>query len=161
MEALALLCPLLYLGLIVVVVAGLWKVFTKAGQPGWAAIVPFYNSYVLTCEIAKKEVLWFVLQFIPLVGIVAYIMVAIEVARKFGKSEGYGIGLAFLPFVFFPMLGFGDARYQGGRRSLDAYDDEDDYDDEPRPKKKARDYDDEDDDAPKAKKKKPRDYDDE
>lgn len=137
-------CFLMYIALIVAVIAAMWKVFTKAGQPGWAAIVPIYSNYVMTCEIAKKEILWFILQFIPFVNIVAYIMVMIEVARKFGKSEAYGIGLAFLPFVFFPMLAFGDAQYQGGgRRSLD-YDDEDDYDDRPKPKKKKpRDDDDE------------------
>jgi len=99
----------------------MWKVFEKAGQPGWAAIVPIYNGYVLTCEIAKKEILWFILMFIPFVGIIASIMVSLEVARKFGKSDGFGIGLAFLPFIFYPMLAFGDAQYQGRgkRRSRD------------------------------------------
>jgi hypothetical protein len=114
-------CIVLYLALIVVVIAGMWKTFEKAGQPGWAAIVPIYNAYVLTCEIAKKEILWFILLFIPIVGIVASIMVALEVGRKFGKSDGFGIGLAFLPFIFYPMLGFGDAQYQGAgkKRSKD------------------------------------------
>jgi hypothetical protein len=136
-------CVLFYIALIVVVIAGLWKTFEKAGQPGWAAIVPIYNVYVLTCEIAKKEILWFILMFIPFVGIVASIMVSLEVARKFNKSDGFGIGLAFLPFIFYPMLGFGDAQYGGRRRSNDYYDD-DEEDEEPRPrKKKSRDYDDE------------------
>lgn len=119
-------CILLYIALIVVIIAGMWKVFVKAGQPGWAAIVPFYNMYVLTCEIAKKEILWFILMFIPLVNIVAVILVSIEVAKKFGKSELYGIGLALLGFIFYPMLGFGDAEYEGGRRGKTKYADEDD-----------------------------------
>jgi hypothetical protein len=114
-------CILFYIAIIVVIIAAMWKVFEKAGQPGWAAIVPIYNAYVLTCEIAKKEILWFILMFIPFVGIIASIMVSLEVARKFGKSDGFGIGLAFLPFIFYPMLAFGDAQYQGRgkRRSQD------------------------------------------
>jgi hypothetical protein len=154
MEALIALCPLVIMFAVVgVMLAGMWKVFTKAGQPGWACIVPFYNNYVLTCEIAKKEILWFILMFIPIVGIVAMVMVCMEVAKKFGKSEAYGIGLALLGPIFFPMLGFSDARYQGGR-SLDD-DDDDEY--EPRPKKRQRDDDEE--DAPPPKKKPRRDDD--
>jgi hypothetical protein len=133
-------CLLFYIAMIVVIIAGMWKVFEKAGQPGWAAIVPFYNGYVLTCEIAKKEILWFILLFVPFVGIVASILISLEVARKFGKSDGFGIGLALLPFIFYPMLGFGDAQYQGSRgRALDFDDEEEEA---PRPKKKKRPVDD-------------------
>lgn len=140
MEALGLLCPLVCLALFVVIMVGMWKVFEKAGQPGWAAIVPIYNQYILTCEIAKKEILWFILMFIPMVNLVAAVMVSIEVARKFGKTEAYGIGLAFLGFIFYPMLGFSDARYRGGNsRAMDFDDDEDE---EPRPRKKRRPVDD-------------------
>jgi len=110
----------------------MWKVFEKAGQPGWAAIVPIYNGYVLTCEIAKKDIVWFlVITFVPFVGLVAWILVAMEVGKKFGKEGGYGVGLALLPFIFFPMLGFSDAQYQGsssksgGKRSKYADEDED------------------------------------
>ncbi|MBA4189897.1 MAG: signal peptidase I [Planctomycetaceae bacterium] len=110
----AILGLLIPLAFVVIIIASLWKVFEKAGQPGWAAIVPFYNLYILTCEIAKKEILWFILMFIPLVNIVASVLVSIEVAKKFGKSELYGVGLAFLGFIFYPMLAFSDAKYQGG-----------------------------------------------
>lgn len=116
-------CLLFYIAMIVAIVVAMWKVFEKAGQPGWAAIVPFYNVYILTCEIAKKEILWFILMFIPLVNIVASVLVSIEVAKKFGKSEAFGVGLAFLGFIFYPMLAFSDAQYQGGGRSR-ARDDE-------------------------------------
>ncbi|HEX4607263.1 MAG TPA: DUF5684 domain-containing protein [Urbifossiella sp.] len=139
-------CPILIflfmMMFVVAILAAMWKVFEKAGQPGWAAIVPIYNNYVLTCEIAKKEILWFILMFVPFISIVAYFIVCIEVAKKFGKDAGYGIGLAILPFVFFPMLAFTDAKYQGGGRRRDDYDD--DYEDEPRPRKTKRrdDYDD-------------------
>jgi hypothetical protein len=115
-----------WLAVIVVIIAGMWKVFEKAGQPGWAAVVPFYNVYVLTIHIAKKEILWFVLWFVPFVNIVAAIIVSIEVAKKFGKSELFGVGLALLGFIFYPMLGFGDAQYQGGKNPDDPY--RDDYD---------------------------------
>jgi hypothetical protein len=100
----------IWLAVLIVVIAGMWKVFEKAGQPGWAAIVPFYNLYVLT-QIAGREILWFILLLIPLVNIIAGIMISIDVARKFGKGTGFGLGLAFLPFIFYPILGFGDARY--------------------------------------------------
>lgn len=136
---------LFWLALVVAMLASMWKVFEKAGRPGWEAIVPVYNGYVLTVEIAKKEVLWFILLFIPFVGIVASFMICIDLAKKFGKDAGYGIGIALLPFIFFPMLAFGSAKYQGGGRRADDYGDYDDgYDDEPRPKKNKRrdDYDD-------------------
>jgi hypothetical protein len=148
----ALACPLLCLAPILVfglvVVVALWKVFEKAGQPGWAAIVPIYNGYVLTCGIAKKEVMWFIMQFIPFIGIYASFVLSLDVAKRFGRSEGFGVGLFFLPFIFYPILAFGDARYQGGR-ALVSYDD-DDEDDRPRrrPRRDDADMDDEDDRRP-------------
>jgi hypothetical protein len=130
---------LFYIAVIVLVIAGLWKVFEKAGQPGWAAIVPFYNLYVLTCQVAKKEIVWFVLFLIPCLNVVASIVVSIEVAKKFGKDVGYGIGLALLGFIFYPLLGFSDAQYEGGGRGRYSLDDEDD--DRPRKKKRKADED--------------------
>ncbi len=100
-----------WLAVVGLVIAGLWKVFEKAGRPGWEAVIPFYNIYILTVEIARREILWFILALIPFVNIIAAIVVSIDVARKFGKGTGFGIGLALLPFIFYPMLGFGDARY--------------------------------------------------
>ena len=102
---------LLYILIVVLCVAGLWKTFLKAGQPGWAAIIPFYNIYVLI-KVAGRPGWWLVLMFLPLVNIVIAIIVDIEVAKAFGKGAGFGIGLVFLPFVFFPILGFGDAAYR-------------------------------------------------
>jgi hypothetical protein len=96
---------------VVPAIAGMWKIFEKAGKPGWAAIIPFYNMFVLT-EVARKEILWFVLTLIPCVNIVALIVICIDVAKRFGKDPAYGIGLALLPFIFFPLLGFSEARYQ-------------------------------------------------
>ena len=102
---------LVWLVVMVVIVASLWKVFTKAGEPGWAAIVPIYNVIVML-KIAGKPLWWFILLLIPFVNFVVLILVMISLAEKFGKSTGFGLGLAFLGIIFFPMLGFGDARYR-------------------------------------------------
>ncbi len=97
---------------VAVMIAAMWKVFVKAGQPGWAAIVPLYNIVVLL-KIAGKPLWWIALFFVPLANFVVMILVAIEIAKCFGKSTGFGIGLAFLGFIFYPILGFGSAQYQG------------------------------------------------
>ena len=99
------------LAIVVLVIAAFWTVFTKAGQPGWACIVPIYNIIVLL-QIARKPLWWIILMLIPLVNIVIGILVVIEIAKNFGKSAGFGIGLLFLPFIFYPILAWGDARYQ-------------------------------------------------
>jgi ABC-type sulfate transport system permease subunit len=91
-------------------IASLWKVFTKAGEPGWAAIIPIYNAYIL-CKIAGKPGWWLILMLIPLVNIIIGILVALDIAKNFSKGAGFGIGLAFLPFIFYPILGFGGAQY--------------------------------------------------
>lgn len=107
-----LLFTLIWLAILVLVIAGMWKVFVKAGKPGWACLIPIYNVIVLL-EIAGKPLWWIILFFIPLVNFVVLILVSIAVAEKFGKGAGFGLGLAFLPMIFFPVLGFGDAHYQG------------------------------------------------
>jgi Family of unknown function (DUF5684) len=96
----------------VLMIASLWKVFTKAGQPGWAAIVPIYNAIVML-QISGRPLWWVLLLMIPFVNIVVGIMVAIDLAKSFGQSAGFGVGLILLGFVFFPILGFGSARYLG------------------------------------------------
>ena len=103
---------LIWLAVVIVVIAGMWKVFTKAGKPGWACIVPIYNIIVLL-EIAGRPLWWFILFFIPIVGFVIAIVVCIDIAKAFGKGPGFGVGLALLGIIFFPILGFGDAQYQG------------------------------------------------
>jgi hypothetical protein len=102
---------IVYLALIVLVFAGLWKTFAKAGEPGWAAIIPIYNIIVLM-RIAGKPLWWVILFFIPIVSIVIAVLVSINIAKNFGKGEGFGLGLAFLGFIFYPILGFGDARFR-------------------------------------------------
>jgi hypothetical protein len=105
------LLGLCWLAFIILVIASLWVVFTKAGKPGWAAIVPIYNVIVML-EIVGKPMWWILLLLIPLVNIVIAIMLAIEMAKSFGKGTGFGIGLALLPFIFYPILAFGAATYQ-------------------------------------------------
>jgi hypothetical protein len=103
---------IVWLVVVVAVIAGMWKMFEKAGKPGWAAIVPIYNIIVLL-EIVGRPLWWIVLFLIPCVSLVAWIIIAIDVAKAFGKDVGFGIGLALLGFIFIPILGFGDARYVG------------------------------------------------
>jgi len=103
---------LVYLAVIAVVIAGFWKIFSKANQPGWAAIIPIYNVVVLL-NIVGRPVWWIVLFLVPFVNFIVAILVALDLAKSFGKDTLYGIGLAFLPFIFAPMLGFGSASYTG------------------------------------------------
>src|ERR1700734_963890 len=95
--------------IIVAIIAGIWKVFTKAGKPGWAAIIPIYNLIVLL-QIAGKPWWGIFLFLIPLVNLVMAILVGIAVAKSFGRGEAFGVGLALLGFIFYPILGFGDAQ---------------------------------------------------
>lgn len=102
---------IVYLAVLFVVIAGLWKVFSKAGQPGWACLVPIYNLYVLTI-IARRPAWWIVLMLIPLVNFVVAVILSIDIAKAFGKGAGFGIGLLLLGPIFYPILGFGSASYQ-------------------------------------------------
>lgn len=90
----------------------LWPVFTKAGQPGWQALIPIWNVLVVL-HIAGRPAWWFLLLLIPIFDIVVIIVVAIDLARSFGKGGLYASGLILLPPVFLLVLGFGSARYVG------------------------------------------------
>lgn len=94
------------------VIAGLWKMFTKAGKPGWAAIIPIYNVYVML-QIVGRPTWWLIGFLIPVVNFVVGILVTIDLAKSFGKGIGFAVGMILLPFIFYPLLGFSDARYQG------------------------------------------------
>ena len=103
---------LIYLGVIVFTIITLWKVFAKAGEPGWACLVPFYNGVVM-CKVGGKPGWWFVLLLLPVVNIVVSILVSLGVAERFGKGGGFGVGLILLPFIFYPILAFGSSQYIG------------------------------------------------
>lgn len=102
---------IIYLVVVVLAIAGMWKMFEKAGQPGWGCLIPIYNIYLMT-QIARKPAWWIIMFFIPLVNFVFAIMLYNAIATKFGKGIGFLIGMLLFPFVFFPILGFGDATYQ-------------------------------------------------
>jgi hypothetical protein len=106
-----LIAPLILIAIAVVVLIAMWKVYVKAGKPGWGSLIPFYNLYLLI-KIGGKPGWWFLLMLIPLVNIVIAILVAIGIARNFGKSGLFAVGLIFLPMIFYPILGFGDATYR-------------------------------------------------
>ena len=97
---------------IVLMIAAVWKVFSKAGQPGWAAIIPIFNFYVM-CKVAGRPGWWLLLFLIPFVNLVIAIIVTVDIAKRFGKGVGFAIGMILLPFIFWPILGFGSAQYQG------------------------------------------------
>ena len=86
---------LVWLVLVVVMIASTWKIFTKAGQPGWASIIPIYNLIVVL-QIVQKPLWWIILCFIPLVNFIIMIIIAIELAKSFGKGGGFAIGLILL-----------------------------------------------------------------
>ncbi len=104
---------IIYLAIVVLMIASLCKIFTKAGKPGWAAIVPIYNIIVML-QICEKPVWWIILMLIPLVNFIIAIILYVALAQVFGKGVGFAIGILLLPFVFLPMLGFGSAQYKGG-----------------------------------------------
>jgi hypothetical protein len=89
-----------------------WKIFEKAGQPGWAAIIPIYNAVILL-KIVGKPVWWLFLFIIPFVNYVFLIWTYNMLSKSFGKSEGFTVGLVLLGFIFAPILAFGDAKYIG------------------------------------------------
>lgn len=99
------------LAFIVLIIASFWRIFDKAGRPGWAAIVPIYNAIVLL-QVSGKPWWWIILMLIPFVNIIIIILVYLGLARNFGKGTGFAIGLMLLGIIFFPILAFGDAQYQ-------------------------------------------------
>lgn len=101
---------LIWAGITVFMVASVWKVFAKAGEPGWASIIPIYNTYILL-KIAGKPGWWLILMLVPLVNVVVAVMASIAMAERFGRSQAFGVGLAFLGFIFYPILGFGGSKY--------------------------------------------------
>jgi len=96
----------------VIMIIAMWRVFEKAGRPGWAAIIPIYNIYVLL-KVAGWSGWWLLVLCIPLVNVLVSIFITYDLAKVFGKGFGYFLGLWFFSFIFLPMLGFGGAQYQG------------------------------------------------
>ena len=116
--ALAWTIIIIVLVLAIIMIVSTWKVFEKAGEPGWAAIIPIYSTIVLV-KISRKPMWWAAILLlgglIPIVGpiasLVGAIIINMAVAKNFGKSDGFGVGMALLGFIFWPMLAFSDAQY--------------------------------------------------
>jgi hypothetical protein len=107
-----LIAGLMAVSFVVLYIAGMWRVFSKAGQPGWAVLVPFYNNYILL-KIGGMPGWWLLLLLIPLVNIVILAIEANHVAKSFGKSGSFGFFLLFLFPIGYMILGFGNSRYLG------------------------------------------------
>lgn len=103
---------IIVLAIAILILAGMWKMFVKAGKPGWGCIIPLYNTYCLF-EMSFGNGWLFLLLLVPCVDAVIGIILMVKLAKAFGKGGGYAVGLIFLPCIFFPMLGFGDAQYYG------------------------------------------------
>lgn len=103
---------IIQLAIAVLMIASLWVIFTKAGIEGWKSIIPIYNVYCIL-QIVGRPGWWLLLYFIPIVNLVIAILVNIELAKSFGKSAAFGIGLIFLAPIFYPILAFSEAQYSG------------------------------------------------
>lgn len=103
---------LVYLAVAVFELAAAWRILTKAGQPGWAILIPIYNVYVML-KIVGRPWWWLFLYLIPIVNLVITIIVAVDLAKSFGQSPAFAVGLILLSFIFYPILAFGDYRYLG------------------------------------------------
>lgn len=110
--AAALIGGLVFLAITIFFIATAWKINTKAGKPGWACLVPIYNVIVML-QIVGRPLWWIVLLIIPLVNLVIAIIVVVDLAKSFGKSVGFAMGMLFLGFIFYPILAFGSAQYVG------------------------------------------------
>ena len=104
---------LLYIAFIVLLFVAQWKIFEKAGRPGWEGIVPIYNLYVMIVHIVGRPWWWLLLILIPFVGIVFGIILTVDLAKAFGKGVGFAIGLILLAPIFVLILAFGSAKYVG------------------------------------------------
>ncbi|HHW95385.1 MAG TPA: hypothetical protein GX736_05620 [Mogibacterium sp.] len=119
------------IGMMILGVAGMWKMFEKAGEPGWAALIPFYNIYKL-CQISIGNG-WMVLLAlfipVPILGLITLAvllyLLAVNTAAAFGKPKIWAVGLFFLSSIFYCILGFGDAEYYGPQGIGDNRSDED------------------------------------
>ena len=103
---------LIYLVIYVLVVAGWWMIFSKAGEAGWKAIIPIWNILVLL-RIVGREWWWIILMLIPIVNIVICVIVSLDLAKSYGRGTGFGIGLIIFPYIWSLILGFGSDTYRG------------------------------------------------
>lgn len=96
--------------IIITIIISLWKIFIKAGYKGWYAIIPFYNLYIIQ-RIIDKPWWWIILMIIPYVGLIWVIWSTNLLRKTFSKDIEFTLGLIFLPFIFYPILGFDASIY--------------------------------------------------
>lgn len=128
-SSIIILCVISF-AILIFLIAAQWKVFQKAHQPGWASIVPIYNTYILL-KIGGKPGWWLLLMLIPFVNIIFIIWMINMISKSFGKDEGFTAGLVFLGFIFWPILGFGSAGYlgpYGDRQKFEEYQSKNSFD---------------------------------
>ena len=111
-EAGSVVLIIVWVAIAVFYLAAFWRIFTKAGQPGWAGLIPIYN-YIVLMKIIGRPWWWILLFLVPIVNIVVLFIVYIDLAKSFGRSTGFGVGLALLGIIFLPILAWGPATYQG------------------------------------------------
>ncbi|MDO9081587.1 MAG: DUF5684 domain-containing protein, partial [Desulfuromonadales bacterium] len=116
---------------ILLIIASFWKVFEKAGEAGWKSLIPIYNLFVLL-RIAGCPSWWLLMFFLPVVNIYFLVVMHIRLAEKFDKPPLFGFALCFLGFIFFPILAFGSATYEGDEADF-TFAEEDSWEEEPRP----------------------------
>jgi hypothetical protein len=109
---------LFYLAVMIVLIIGEWKIYEKAGQPGWAVLIPFYNIYVLLQIVGRPTWWMLILLFVPLVNLIFMIIVVNDLSKSFGQGVGFTLGLIFLSPIFILLLGFGDYKYIGKGATL-------------------------------------------
>ena len=102
----------IYIAILVLYIASIWTIFNKAGQPGWACIIPIYNIIVYL-RVVGKPWWWLFLFMIPYINLIWVIWALNMLSKSFGKSEGFTVGLFFLSIIFLPILAFGDNKYLG------------------------------------------------
>ncbi len=90
----------------------MWRLFVKAGKPGWASLIPIYNTLV-QLEIVQRPWWWLLLMIVPFVNIVLAVIVVFDLAKAFGKDTAFGFGILFLAPIFIPILALGSAEYVG------------------------------------------------
>ena len=103
---------IIYLAVFIAVIAGLWKIYEKAGKPGWAAIIPIYGQWIWI-QICGRPWWWLLLFLIPIVNFVIAIILCIDLVKKFGQPGWHAVLMIFLGFVYIPWLGFGPATFRG------------------------------------------------
>ena len=118
----AIMIPIIVVAILSIV--AMWMLFTKCGEAGWKSIIPIYNLVVML-QIVGISPLWILVLFVPVVGSIIFLIVTIaadiRLAKGFGKSEGFAVGLILLNFIFMMILAFGKNDWNPSRINFDSF----------------------------------------